>query len=73
MIEPELLDIIATPAQLPTLSPAAQSRIIRQARHAALLGSLEVRIDTGALDGRLADHLLSARILSEFYDTQINS
>jgi hypothetical protein len=69
--DPELLDIIVTPSQLPTLSPSAQGRIIRQARYAALLGSLEARIDPGALGGKLADHLLSARILSEFYDTQM--
>lgn len=71
MTNPELLDIIVRPSQLPTLSLSAQGRIIRQARHAALLGFLEVRIDSGALDGKLADHLLSARILSEFYDTQM--
>jgi hypothetical protein len=69
--DPELLDIIVTPSQLPTLSSSAQGRITRQARHAALLGYLGARIDPAALDGKLADHLLSARILSEFYDTQI--
>ncbi len=71
MTDLELLDIIVTPSQLSTLSPAVQGRIIHQARHAALLGSLEARIDPGAPGGKLADHLLSARVLAEFYDTQM--
>ena len=71
MTHSELLDIITTPSRLPTLSPSAQGRIIGQARHAALLGALEARIDSASLDGKLADHLLSARILAEFFDTQI--
>lgn len=71
MTQPELIDIIAAPERLPTLSPADQGRIIRQARHTALLGSLDARIESGSVDRKLADHLLGARILAGFFDTQM--
>ena len=72
MTHAELLDIIIAPAQLPVLSAPAQGRIVAQARHAALLGYLDARIDPDLVAGKLADHLLSARMIAQYYDTQIN-
>ena len=67
----DLLEILAKPAKLPDLSPPAQAGVVRQAREAALLGYLEARIQPGLCEGRLADHLLSARVHADYYDTQM--
>ena len=65
------LDILCNPHRLADLDPAAQGQILRQAHGAGLLGYLEARTEEGSVSGKLADHLLSARIISTFYDTQI--
>lgn len=67
----DLLDIIADPRRLGALEGPLQGRIVRQARHAALLGYLESRSDTGSLYGKVADHLVSARVQAEYYDRQM--
>jgi Uncharacterised nucleotidyltransferase len=67
----DLLEILVSPADLPTLTLTAQGRVIHQAREAALLGYLEARIEPGLCEGRLADHLLSAQVHAHFYDAQM--
>jgi len=67
-----LLDVIITPSRLSELGPSEQTRIIRQARHAALLGFLEARIDADIVDGKLGDHLLSAKVHADYSDREIS-
>ncbi len=67
----DLLEILIAPATLAQLSPPTQARLVRQAREAAMLGYLEARIDPGLCEGRLAEHLLSARVHAAFCDTQM--
>lgn len=67
----DLLDILATPDRLVTLPPQQQSQIVRQANHAALLGYLAARVDKSLVTAKLADNLLSAKVHSDFYNTQI--
>jgi Uncharacterised nucleotidyltransferase len=67
----DLLDILITPEKLPALSASRQSQVVRQARHEALLGYLDARIDTSRQSGKLAEHLQSARVHAEYYDRQM--
>jgi len=67
-----LLDILITPSQLPELCPSEQTRIIRQARHTGLLGFLEARIDADTVNGKLGDHLLSAKVHADYSDREIS-
>jgi hypothetical protein len=66
-----LLEILNEPDRLPHQGPACQAHILRQARSAGVLGYLAARIDLSSTEGKLKDHLLSAQIVSQFYDTQI--
>jgi len=67
----DLLDILVMPTSLPDLSPAAQSRVVHQARECGLLGYLEARIELDLCEGRLVDQLLAARVNANFYDTRM--
>lgn len=66
-----LLDILNEPQRLPQLDNASQAQILRLARVAGVLGYLAARIDLGTTGGKLTDHLSSARVISDYYDTQI--
>ena len=68
----DFFGILADPALLPSLEPADQGAIIARARNEALLGYLSARIDLSSAEARLSDHLLSARIVAQFYDTRIS-
>lgn len=65
-----LLDIIVSPSLLPDLKPSEQTEVIRQARNTGLLGFLEARIGAGNVTGPLHDHLLSAKVHSD-YNNQV--
>jgi hypothetical protein len=65
-----LLDIVIAPSRLPDLKPSDQTAIIRQARNTGLLGFLEARIGADAVAGGLHDHLLSAKVHSD-YNNQV--
>ncbi len=67
-----LLDILETPSRLPALAPSEQTLIIRQARHNGLLGFLEARINSNSVEGKLADHLLSAKVHADYNNREIN-
>ncbi len=67
-----LLDILITPSRLPELGPTEQTLIIRQARNTGLLGFLEARINADTVDGRLGDHLLSAKIHADYNAHEIS-
>ena len=60
-----------TPVDLPNLNQPDQARVVRQAREAALLGYLAARLEPDMCGGKLADHLLSARTIAQYYDTQL--
>ena len=61
-----LLDVLLQPMLLTELEGSKLTRVLRQARHAGLLGFIAARIDPGQTGGRLADHLLSARIHADY-------
>jgi hypothetical protein len=65
-----LLDIIVAPPLLPDLTPSEQTEVIRQARNTGLLGFLQARIGADKVSGNLADHLLSAKVHSD-YNNQV--
>jgi hypothetical protein len=65
-----LLDIVVTPSLLPDLKPWEQTEVIRQARNTGLLGFLEARIGVSSVTGPLHDHLLSAKVHSD-YNNQV--
>ena len=67
-----LLDVILDPSSLIELEPGKQAEIVRQARHAGLLGFLEARIGSDTVTGRLSDHLRSARVYAIYNDSQIS-
>ena len=52
-----LMEVLVDPARLGLQSPGDQTRLVRQARQAGLLGFLAARIDPEHVGGKLADHL----------------
>jgi hypothetical protein len=67
----DLLDVLVDPQKLAALAAPRQSMVVRQARHAGLLGYLAARLEAENQTGRLADHLHGARVHAEFFDSQI--
>jgi len=63
---PTLIDILLQPTLLTGLKGSDLTRILRQARHAGLLGFIEARVNPEQVDGKLADHLLSARVHADY-------
>lgn len=70
-MERSLLELVISPSLLPELTPSEQTEVIRQARNTGLLGFLEARIDADTVDGKLRDHLLSAKIHADYNDRVI--
>jgi hypothetical protein len=66
----KLTEILIAPETLPALPPSSQSRLIGQARHAALLGHLEGRLRDVQCPQHLADYLRGARIHAEYHAAQ---
>ncbi|MCP5446526.1 MAG: nucleotidyltransferase family protein [Chromatiaceae bacterium] len=61
-----LIDVLLRPPLLTELGGGDLTRILRQARHAGLLGFIEARVDPEKVSGKLADHLLGARIHADY-------
>ena len=66
-----LFDVLNDPVCLVRLSPGAQTRIIRQARQAGLLGFIAAKIAPNQTSGKLADFLLSARVHADYHHRMI--
>ncbi|MCP4994366.1 MAG: nucleotidyltransferase family protein, partial [Gammaproteobacteria bacterium] len=67
-----LIKVLLDPSLLPSLTPVEQTLVLRQARQAALLGYIEARIEPLAASGKLADHLLAAKIHADYHDQMIS-
>lgn len=66
-----LIDVLLQPPLLSGLDGSDLTRILRQARHAGLLGFIEARVDPGMISDKLADHLMSARIHADYNNQTI--
>lgn len=66
-----LLDVLRQPPLLTELEGSALTLVLRQARLTGLLGFIEARVDPEKSGGKLADHLLSARIHAEYNNQTI--
>lgn len=66
-----LIDVLLQPPLLTGLGGSDQTRVLRQARHAGLLGFIEARVDPEMRSGKLADHLMSARIHADYNNQTI--
>jgi hypothetical protein len=66
-----LIEMLGDPARLVRLPPGDQTRVIRQARQAGLLGFLAARIEPALVSGRLSDHLLGAKVHADYHHQMI--
>lgn len=67
-----LIDILLHPPLLTKLEGRELTRVLRQARYTGLLGFIEARVDRDKTAGKLADHLLSARIHADYNNQTIS-